>query len=74
VWRDYDMLNYESDGIERYIKSLGYRGYQNTPLTQEEICNGVASKCNFSGDALDVLISIAGNNEKMKDYYRKSIM
>lgn len=74
IWRDYEILNNESNGLERYIKSLWNRWYQEISLSKDEVCAWIVSNCDFSGNALDVLIQISANHEKVKEYYRLSIM
>ncbi len=73
IWRDYDILDRETKQLDRYIKSVWENGYQDISLTKIQICEGVL-QCNFEGNIIDVLIALQANHEKIKEYFRLSIL
>ena len=76
IWRDYQMLDIESKWIERYKKALVTRWLSSVEITKEKLCKWVENKnCNLEWwNILEVLAEIEKNHEKVKDYFRLSIL
>lgn len=76
VWRDYKMLDEEWKWIEKYKKALITRWLSDFEISKEEICEWIEDQsCNFEWwEVLKVLAKVQENNEKVKDYFRLSIL
>lgn len=76
IWRDYGLLDDEWKWIEKYKKVILKRWLSSQNITKEEICKWIENKnCNFEWwNILKVLTEIQKNNERLKDYFRLSIL
>lgn len=76
IRRDYQILDIESKWIERYKKALVTRWLSSVEITKEKACKWVENKnCNLEWwNILEVLAEIEKNHEKVKDYFRLSIL
>lgn len=73
IWRDYNILEKESDWLEKYLKYIIQKWFSDINLTKKQVCNWLKN-CDFSWNLTDILWEIISNHEKVKNYYRLSII
>lgn len=73
IWRDYNELQKESVELEKYLKKIINKWYEEEILDGKKICDWVKD-CNLSWTNVDILSAIIKNHDNVKDYFKLSII
>lgn len=72
IKRDLQLLENETSGLNKYLRSIVKRGYSDISLWRDRVCAGVEN-CTLEWSALDILWAIIQNHMKIVTLYKQIV-